>query len=133
MAESETENGLSGGLRWFSCLPVLGNSLPLLLGPMAGCLIAALCRQPMEDMECFSIFMRTFLELRSDLPSHLKCCMNSSVPAVYFLHPILRTHNWTRRISALRRVFHYDKGHRILRFYAGRLIRHADFWSGSRG
>ena len=39
----------------------LGIPLPLLLGPMAGCLIAALCRQPMEDMGVFSIFMRTFL------------------------------------------------------------------------
>ena len=26
MAESETEDGLSGGIRRFNCLPVLGNS-----------------------------------------------------------------------------------------------------------
>ncbi|HEX9859102.1 MAG TPA: AbrB family transcriptional regulator [Paracoccaceae bacterium] len=40
---------------------VLGLPLPLLLGPMLGCLVAALGGAPLEGMGGFGTFMRTFL------------------------------------------------------------------------
>ena len=40
---------------------LFGIPLPLLLGPMAGCLVTALLGRPMQDMGSFGVFMRTFL------------------------------------------------------------------------
>ncbi len=59
---------------------VLGWPLPLLLGPMLGCLIAALARIDLQGMGEFGTFMRSFLGVAigatvtpafvADLPSH---------------------------------------------------------------
>ena len=59
----------------------LGLPLPLLLGPMLGCLLFALAGAPLRGMGIFGIFMRTFLgvaigatvtpELIHALPSHI--------------------------------------------------------------
>ena len=88
----------------------LGIPLPLLLGPMAGCLIAALCRQPMEDMGVFSIFMRTFLgvaigssitpEVLHEFPRYLQ-----SIFFIPFFVLIIGLVGY----PLFRRVFHYDK------------------------
>ena len=58
----------------------IGLPLPLLLGPMFGCLLAALARLELRDMGGFGTFMRTFLgvaigssitpELVADLPAY---------------------------------------------------------------
>lgn len=40
---------------------LLGLPLPLLMGPMLACLIAALCGAPLADSGGFGVFMRTFL------------------------------------------------------------------------
>ena len=89
---------------------LLGIPLPLLLGPMAGCLIAALCRQPMQDMGVFSIFMRTFLgvaigssitpEVLHDFPRYLQ--------SIFFI-PIFVLIIGLVGYPLFRRVFHYDK------------------------
>jgi uncharacterized protein len=59
----------------------LNLPLPLLLGPMAGCLVFALAGAPLRSMGVFGIFMRTFLgvaigatvtpDLIRALPSHI--------------------------------------------------------------
>lgn len=58
----------------------LNFPLPLLLGPMFGCLIVALVGAPLQDMGTLGVFMRTFLgvaigstittDLIHDLPNH---------------------------------------------------------------
>ena len=89
---------------------LLGIPLPLLLGPMAGCLIAALCRQPMEDIGVFSIFMRTFLgvaigssitpQVLNEFPRYLQ--------SIFFI-PIFVLIIGLVGYPLFRRVFHYDK------------------------
>ena len=89
---------------------LLGIPLPILLGPMAGCLVAALCRQPMQDMGVFSIFMRTFLgvaigcsitpEVLHDFPRYLQ--------SIFFI-PIFVLIIGLVGYPLFRRVFHYDK------------------------